>query len=107
MKLHCTILLTLHTPREKVWGRLEDLTPAGVTIRGIDLNGFEDWLKHWGSEEQAGLTTVFYPLYRVERMELDENAGGLPSLETRFQQRTGKELKDYLQIEQREGRTSK
>ena len=97
MKIHSTVLVILHSPREKVWGQLLDLNPAGVTIHGLDLNAFDEWLKQWGSEEEGGLATVFYPLYRVERMELDEPIGDIPSLEQRFQQRTHLTLADYLQ----------
>jgi len=96
MKIHSTVLVILHSPREKVWGQLRDLNPAGVTIRGMDLNGFDEWLKQWGSEEESGLATVFYPLHRVERMELDETIGDIPSLEQRFQQRTHLTLAEYL-----------
>ncbi|MCI0421705.1 MAG: hypothetical protein L0312_21175, partial [Acidobacteria bacterium] len=53
-------------------------------------------LKHWGSEEESGFATVFYPLHRVERMELDETMGDIPSLEDRFQQRTSLTLEEYL-----------
>ena len=96
MKIHSTVLVILHSPREKVWGQLLDLNPAGVTIHGLDLNAFDEWLKQWGSEEESGLATVFYPLHRVERMELDEPVGDIPSLEQRFQQRTHLTLADYL-----------
>jgi hypothetical protein len=96
MKIHSTVLVVLHSPREKVWGQLCELNPAGVTIHGLDLNAFEEWLKQWGTEEECGLATVFYPLHRVERMELDETIGDLPSLEQRFQQRTHLTLAEYL-----------
>jgi hypothetical protein len=96
MKIHSTVLVILHSPREKVWGQLLDLNPAGVTIHGLDLNAFDEWLKQWGSEEESGLATVFYPLHRVERMELDETLGDIPSLEQRFQHRTHLTLAEYL-----------
>jgi len=96
MKTHSTVLVILHSPREKVWGQLLDLNPAGVTIHGLDLNAFDEWLKQWGSEEESGLATVFYPLHRVERMELDEPVGDIPSLEQRFRQRTHLTLADFL-----------
>ena len=48
MKIHSTVLVILHSPREKVWGQLLDLNPAGVTIHGLDLNAFDEWLKQWG-----------------------------------------------------------
>jgi hypothetical protein len=96
MNINSTVLVILHSPREKVWGQLLDLSPAGITIHGLDLNAFDEFLKQWGSEEESGLATVFYPLHRVERMELDEPVGDLPSLEQRFQQRTHLTLADYL-----------
>jgi len=96
MKIHSTVLVILHSPREKVWGQLLDLNPAGVTIHGLGLNAFDEFLKQWGSEEESGLTTVFYPLHRVERMELDATLGDIPSLEQRFQQRTHLTLAEYL-----------
>ena len=96
MKLHSTVLVILHSPREKVWGQLLDLNPAGLTLCGLDLNVFDEWSMQWGSDEEGGFTTVFYPLHRVERMERDETVGGIPSLEHRFQQRTGLSLEQYL-----------
>ena len=96
MKIHSTVLVILHSPREKVWGQLCDLNPAGITIHGLDLNAFDEWLKQCGTEEESRLATIFYPLYRVERMELDETLGDIPSLEQQFQQRTHLTLKEYL-----------
>ncbi len=96
MTINSTVVLILNNPREKAWGKLLDLSPAGVTVRGIDLNYFEEWLQQWGSVEEAGVTTVFFPLHRVERMELDESSGNLPSLEQRFSQKTGMHLENYL-----------
>ena len=101
MKIHSTVVAILHSPREKVWGQLLDLNPAGVTVHGLDLNAFDDWLNQFGSEEEGGLATVFYPLHRVERMELDEPTGDIPSLEQRFQQRTRLTLADYLKTRRR------
>ena len=97
MKLHSVVLVTLHTPRERIWGLLLDLTPAGITVRGIDLSAFEDWLSQLGADEEMGLSTVFYPLHRVERVALDEPMGKLASLHDRFQQRTTKQLINYLE----------
>ena len=38
------VLLVLHTPREKCWGVLDEITAAGVFLRGLDLNAFDDWV---------------------------------------------------------------
>ena len=97
MKLHSVVLVTLHTPRERIWGLLMDLTPAGITVCGIDLSAFEDWLSQVGTDEEMGLSTVFYPLQRVERVAMDERMGNLPSLHDRFQLKTTKQLVDYVE----------
>ena len=38
------VVLVLHTPREKCWGVLDEINPAGVFLRGLDLNAFDDWV---------------------------------------------------------------
>ena len=38
------VVLVLHTPREKCWGILDEINPAGVFLRGLDLNAFDDWV---------------------------------------------------------------
>jgi hypothetical protein len=96
MEIHSVVLVTLHTPREKIWGLLLDLTSAGITVCGIDLSAFEDWLSQLGTDEETGLSTVFYPLHRVERVALDEPMGKLPSLHDRFLQKTSRSLTDYV-----------
>ena len=94
------VILSLHSPKEKVWGRLISLTQAGVTIQGIELNSFDDWL-HQILDAEPGvlpLATVFYPMHRVERIAQDEPTGEIPSLAQRFANRVGISLLDYLQL---------
>lgn len=99
MKLNSVVVVHLHSPREKVWGVLLALTGSGLTVKGIDLNSFEDWSRQVASgEESIGLSTVFYPMQRVERVELDETVGGIPSCRDTFEQRTGKDLFRYLKV---------
>src|SRR4029453_5538299 len=38
-----SVILVLHTPREKLLGILDEVSPAGVSIRAIDLSYFDDW----------------------------------------------------------------
>ncbi|MDP2735472.1 MAG: hypothetical protein Q8P12_04650 [bacterium] len=94
------VILSLHSPKEKVWGRLVSLTQAGVTIKGIELNSFDDWLHQILDAEPnvLPLPTVFYPMHRVERIALDEPTGEIPSLAERFVNRVGISLLDYLQL---------
>src|SRR5678816_3356372 len=84
------VLITLNTPREKVWGVLRELNTAGVFVRGIDLNTFEDWVQMIvRGERNMGLTHVFLPMWRVERVALDESVDDIPSLAAQFYARVG------------------
>lgn len=92
-----TVIISLHSPREKIWGVLADLSPAGIQIRGIDLNTFDDWVRMVAhNERNIGLTYVFFPMWRVERISLDETVGDIRSLEEIFQTRVGMRLCEYL-----------
>ena len=100
MKTDITVILSLVSPKEKIWGRLVALNPAGVTIQGVDLNSFDDWLRQVldAEPEILSLHTVFYPMHRVERIAQDEPSGEIPSLGQRFLSRVGISLLDYLKL---------
>ena len=90
-----TVVIVLHSPREKCWGVLDEINAAGVFLRGIDLNAFDDWSSAVAHDEPfIGLTDMFLPMWRVERLTRDENAGGVKSLAEQFEQRTGKSIQD-------------
>ena len=87
------VLLYLHSPREKVFGVLVSLQPAGIAVRGIDLAAFDDWLRQEARGERGlGLVTLFYPMNRVERVEKDETVGGLEGIADRFRRETGRSV---------------
>lgn len=91
-----SVILVLHSPREKVWGVLEEITGAGVFVRGIDLNAFEDYIGAIQREEDfIGVSDQFFPLWRVERIVRDETAGGVLSLSEQFEERTGKKISEF------------
>ena len=96
-----TVVLYLQGPKEKVWGVLVSLTPAGVVLRGIDLAAFDDWMRQEarGDEELIGLTTIFYPMHRVVRMERDETVGPLTSYADRFAREVGRSVGAVLGLE--------
>ena len=83
------VLVTLNTPREKYWGAVIDISPSGIAMRGIDLNSFEDFARLIKAGENANPASVFFPMHRVERIELDARNGDIPSLSERFENRTG------------------
>lgn len=90
------VILVLHSPREKVWGVLEEITGAGVFVRGLDLNAFDEYIASIIRQEAfIGLSDQFFPLWRVERIVRDETAGGVLSLAEQFEERTGKKISDF------------
>lgn len=83
------VVVTLANPREKFWGAILTLRVEGVSLRGIELASFEDLVAMVKEGEPFSLGVVFFPMHRVERMELDLPDGGIPSLSQRFTTKTG------------------
>ncbi len=94
------VILNLVNPREKFFGVLSSLSPAGVTIRAINLDSFDDWIHQIarGEESNLDLMTMFVPLFRVERIFLDEPAGVIKSYAQRFEEVVGASMPKYLGI---------
>ena len=91
------VIIVLHSPREKSWGILDEITPAGVFLRGLDLNSFDDWLRAVVHDEPfVGVGDQFFPLWRVERLSRDESSGGIASLYEQVEQRTGRTVEELL-----------
>lgn len=83
------VLLTLNNPREKFWGAMLALSSAGVSLRGIELSSFDDAANAVAGGETMTAAVLFFPMHRLERIELDTQEGNLPSLSQRFSSRTG------------------
>jgi hypothetical protein len=98
MDPHSIVIVSLHTPKEKVWGELLAIHPAGITMRGVDLNSFDHFIRQINEPEgeRIGLPTVFFPMNRVERIALDEPSGAIPSMAELFSRKVGRSLADYL-----------
>jgi hypothetical protein len=98
MQSHSIVVVSLHTPKERVWGELLDISNAGVTMRGIDLGGFDDFVSQILHPEgdRIGLPMLFFPMLRIERIALDEPHGSIPSLAETFEKKVGRSLADYL-----------
>jgi hypothetical protein len=92
------VLLHLVSPREKFWGILRDIQPAGITVRGLTLDGFEGWLREITHKEPLSFlpATVFFPLHRIERVFLDETSGDLVSFADRFRRQVGEDARYHL-----------
>jgi len=92
------VVISLHSPKEKFWGQVVELNIAGVTLRGVDLNSFDDFIREviHPEGERMGLPTVFFPLIRVERISLDESRGSIPSMADMFQRKVGLSVSEFL-----------
>ena len=99
MDQHSFVIVNLGNPPERFVGRLIEIDVAGVTLRGLDLNAFDDWMNDIATEEESGVrpTTIFFPLHRIEKMMLDEDIGGIPSLANTFLTKVGASVEDYLE----------
>jgi hypothetical protein len=97
LKKGSAILVVLHSPREKCWGMLDEITSAGVFLRGLDLNAFDDWMSAVVHNEPfIGLGSLFFPMWRVERIAKDETSGEIPSLSQQVEQRTGLSFEELM-----------
>lgn len=95
------VIVNLVNPKEKFFGVLIALSPAGVTIRGINLDSFEDWIHQVARNEELDLDliTMFVPLFRVERIFLDEPSGSIKSYSQRFEEVTGMPVRTFLGLD--------
>ncbi|HET9743428.1 MAG TPA: hypothetical protein VFQ00_11820 [Terriglobales bacterium] len=84
------VIVTLNMPREKFWGTLLALTPAGASLRGIDLNSVEDFARQVREGDAISANLVFFPMHRIERVEIDARNGEIPSLQERFESKAGR-----------------
>jgi len=97
LKQGSSVLIVMHTPREKCWGMLDEITGAGVFLSGLDLKAFDDWISavvH--NEPYLGLSSMFFPMWRVERISMDEASGEVPSLRQQAEQRTGRSFEELM-----------
>jgi hypothetical protein len=65
------------------------LAPEGLSLSGAELASFEDLAVMVRDGEPFTPAVVFFPMHRIERVELDLPDGNLPSLSQRFFAKTG------------------
>jgi hypothetical protein len=85
------VIVTLTNPREKYWGAILHLSAEGLSVRGIDVSSFDDLASQIKNGEPFTSGVIFFPMHRLERMELDLPEGNLLSLAQRFAQKTGQD----------------
>ena len=91
------VIVHLAQPSEKLWGVLLRLAGEGVVLRGLSVSSFDDWARGVARRELTlGLVTMFVPLFRVERIFLDEQVGEVESYGQRFRRMVGGPVEEYL-----------
>jgi len=96
------VIINLVNPKEKFWGVLGSLSAAGLTLKGINLDSFDDWVRQVARDDDDmsfDLVTMFVPLFRVERIFLDEAVGSIRSYAQLFEDVSGVTLQRYLSDE--------
>ena len=95
------VIVYLQVPKEKVWGLLVSLGTAGIVVRCIDLAAFDDWMRQEARRDEPylGLSTVFYPMNRVERVEKDQTTGPVISYSDRFAREVGQSVRQVIGLE--------
>jgi len=98
LKPNSVVIAHLVNPTEKFWGVLLDLDQAGMVLRGISVSSFDDWMFQVARENKQtlGLSTMFVPLFRIERVFMDELVGEVESYRQRFEQQVGHSVESFL-----------
>jgi hypothetical protein len=89
-------VVSLGNPRGKFWGMVLSCAPAGLSLCGVDLASLEDLASMVRQGEPCTPAVVFFPMHRVERMELDLPDGAVPSLAERLLAATGLEAATWF-----------
>jgi len=93
------VIVNLQNPKEKVFGKLAGISSSGITVRGMDVNSFNDWMNQFTQNDPVVVitpTTIFFPMHRVISCYLDEDMGEVPSLSSQFVERTNRRMGDLL-----------
>lgn len=91
-----SVVIVLHSPREKLIGILQEINASGIFMRGVDLNYFEEWVRAIkNGETYLPMQDQFFPMWRVERISKDEGSHELPSHAEIFNEKTGYDFAEF------------
>ena len=92
------VIVHCRDPKEKFWGLLQRLDAVGVALRGLDLGGVEDWLRQEaaGGERLLTPSTLFIPMHRIQRIDLDEAVGPVAAYSDRYRDIDGCDVREIL-----------
>ena len=91
-----SVIIILHSPREKLIGVLQEINISGVFLRGVDLNYFDEWIQAIkAGETYLPMQDQFFPMWRVERISKDESTPEIPSHIETFKKKTGYDFSEF------------
>lgn len=90
------VLISLQSPREKYWGGLLSLSSSGVSLRGIPLESFDDYIQQIRNGEPVTPMVAFFPMHRVERIEIDQPVGDIQSMSETFEAKAQCSVQDVF-----------
>lgn len=86
-------------PIEKIWGRLVQIDTAGIVVRGIDVKWIESFRYQCNKTEQEVFPqTSFWPMRRVQRIDMDEAMSGIPSVIDSIIRSTGMSADEIISL---------
>ena len=90
------VLVMLGHTRDKFWGAIYSLSAEGMSLCGFELASFDDVVSMVKDGDAFSPGVVFFPMHRIERIELDLPNGEVPSIGQRFTASTGLDAKEAL-----------
>ena len=91
------ILLHLTDPSERLWGRLERLSDAGIMMRGFSIDQIELFKYQFKEDDRRVFPqSSFYPMRRVLKVDMDEAIGDIPSVIQSIKKITGLDEKTLM-----------
>jgi hypothetical protein len=97
------VLVTLSNSRDKFWGVVNSLRAEGLSITGVELSSFDGLVSMIKAGDPPAVTAVFFPMHRIDKIEMDLADGAVESLSDRFAARTGLDAAELLMRQTRGG----
>ncbi len=97
IEVNSLVIAYLESPKERYFGIVLSMREAGIVLRGMRVESFDDWLREVAKGRGgSSVSTFFFPWRRVEKLILDEDKEEVLSFAETFKRRTGRCVKDFL-----------
>ena len=92
------VIAYLRDPKERIWGILRSIDSFGIFMEGVNIDSFDEWIHDISKEDHSGigLSKVFFPVSRIEKVLIDEPTGKIPSLSQKFEEKMGLPVSEFF-----------